>query len=81
MSEVVLTEDVYIKITFKYTSYLFPYDDGIAIMSLFKNAIEFEEAYNKPIKLTHLIEGPEIHIIRADTIKEKMMTDLLENKK
>jgi len=74
-----LKDETYILVAFSYNlDVLFPYDDGIQLMSLFKGAIEISKEYKQTTKLTELTDYPAFRIISANSIRSNLAKELLE---
>lgn len=67
-----------VKITFGYSNkYIFPYDQGIALMGCFKNAEEWDSSDHNNPTIKPLESSPEMTIISKEHYQEMKMRELL----
>ena len=78
IKEINTTPDNYIKIEFDYNcSYIFPYDDGITILNMFKNAEEYNTENYENHTIIPLKNTPTTTVIANQQYKNMKMAALL----
>lgn len=77
----IVDNEAKVHIKFGYSAeYVFPYDEGIQLMSMFKHAesLDTSSDYDHP-SIVPMKESPTIKIIAIEVYKEMKMTALISN--
>ena len=73
---------VYAKVRFSYNvSYIFPYEDGVALMTHFGNAEQYDDSEYDNHKITPMKASPELTLMSRDEYQKLKTVALLLNEK